>query len=69
MITEKSNRLLVIMITDYDYPNSDARTHLTRISNISFVITMLCALTGQCTHHNVYNLNMSMTFLDRGFNA
>ena len=23
MITEKSNRLLVIMITDYDYPNSD----------------------------------------------
>ena len=23
MITEKSNRLQVIMITDYDYPNSD----------------------------------------------
>ena len=24
MITEKSNRLQVIMITDYDYPNSEA---------------------------------------------
>ena len=23
MITEKSNQLQVIMITDYDYPNSD----------------------------------------------
>ena len=27
MITEKSNQLQVIVITDYDYPNSDARTH------------------------------------------
>ena len=26
MITEKSNQLQVIMITDYDYPISDART-------------------------------------------
>ena len=26
MITEKSNRLQVIMITDYDYPNSDIFT-------------------------------------------
>ena len=25
MITEKSNRLQVIMITDYDYPNSGVR--------------------------------------------
>ena len=24
MITEKSNRLQVIMITDYDYPNSES---------------------------------------------
>ena len=27
MITEKSNRLQVIMITDYDYPNSDNSVH------------------------------------------
>ena len=28
MITEKSNRLQVIMITDYDYPISDGLTRL-----------------------------------------
>ena len=27
MITEKSNRLQVILITDYDYPNSALNTH------------------------------------------
>ena len=33
MITEKSNRLQVIMITDYDYPISDREcSHTTRTS-------------------------------------
>ena len=30
--------------------HDNARTYLTGISKISYVLTMLCALTGQCAH-------------------
>ena len=30
--------------------HDNTRTHLTGISKISYIITMLCALTGQCAH-------------------
>ena len=37
MITEKSNRLQVIMITDYDYPISE-RQQMTKYLNIFLVL-------------------------------
>ena len=50
----------------YQALDDNARRHLTRISKMSFIITMLCALTGQCAHQPCLHLNMSMTFWTMG---
>ena len=42
-----------------------ARTHLARISKTSFIITMLCALTGQYPHQTCLQLNMWRNFLKK----
>ena len=44
--------------------DANAKSHLTRSNKISFVKTMLRALTGQCAHQTCLQLNMCMIFLD-----
>ena len=46
----------------YQAWDDNARTHLARISNISFVRIMVCALTGQSAHQTCLHLKMCRTF-------